>query len=131
MRRAIAIEGTNITLELTAGAGLNLGKETLFHLDNLGGNDWRVTHDKTLVPDITKLTAITLKNVTGKKLVDASVTFEGLGVTIPLAKAHGVEAPEQRFHLDKSKAGSWILLYSRDLIPDISAVTALRIIRED
>lgn len=131
MRRAIAIEGTDLTLELSIATGLNLGKETLLHLDKLEDGTWRITYDTTLVPDFTLVTAITLQNVTGKKLVDASVTFEGTWVTLPLAKAQGIEAPEQRIHLEKTKGGGWMLLYSRDLLPDISAVRGLRIIRED
>jgi hypothetical protein len=131
MRRAIAIEGTDVTLELAAATGLKLGKETLFHLDELPNGKWRIIHDTLLVPDLTAVSAITLKNVGGKKLVDASITFEGMGVTLPLSKVHGMEAPEKRIHLEKTKAGAWMLLYSRDLIPDISAVSALRFIRED
>jgi hypothetical protein len=131
MRRAIAIEGTDIALELTLATGLKLGKETLFHLDQLENGTWRITHDTTLLPALTSLSAITLKNVGGKKLVDASITFEGLDITLPLSKVHGIEAPEKRIHLEKTKTGSWMLLYSRDLIPDISVVSALRFLRED
>lgn len=130
MRRAIAIEGTDKTLELGAATRLKLGKETLFHLDKLESGLWRLTYDDVLVQDLTQVSAITLKNVRGKKLVDASLTFEGLGLTLTLSKAHGIEAPEQRIHLEKSKGGTWTLLYSRDLIPDISAVSAFRFIRE-
>jgi hypothetical protein len=130
MRRALEIVGTGVTLELSKVTAVRL-RARMIYFDELPDGTWRLTYNSEMIPDYTVITALTLANLVGKKLRDASVTLEGLGVTLPISKACAIDSPARMIQFDLLRDGTWLMLYSRDLMPDIAQVTALKLIRED
>jgi hypothetical protein len=130
MRRAIELEGAGATLELSKVTTVSV-KARMIHLDELPDGTWRLTYNRNMLPDFEPVSALKFANMAGKKLKDASVTLEGLGLTLPVSKASGIEAPTRTIQLDLMRDDTWRLIYSRDLVPDLSQLTALKVIRED
>jgi hypothetical protein len=130
MRRALQIVGTGVTLELSRVTAIRV-KARMIHFDELPDGTWRLTYNSEMIPDFTVISALTLANLAGKKLRDASVTLEGLGLVLPVSKACPIDAPARMIQLDRLRDDTWLLLYSRDLMPDIAQVSALQFICED
>jgi hypothetical protein len=130
MRRAIELQGAGATLELSKVTTVSV-KARMIHFDELPDGTWRMTYNRDMLPDFNPVTALKFANMAGKKLKDASVTLEGLDLTLPVSKASGIEAPARMIQLDLLRDETWRLLYSRDLIPDLSQLTAMTVIRED
>jgi hypothetical protein len=60
-----------------------------------------------------------------------SILIEGQGTELELSKVTLVRTDKQMLHLDQLPDGTWRLIYNEALIPDITKVNALRILRED
>ncbi len=54
LRRAIQIEGTDITLELSKATAVRTDKN-MIHLDELADGTWRLIYNGNLIPDFTKV----------------------------------------------------------------------------
>jgi len=57
VRRAIAIEGTDIVLELSKATAVRTTKQ-MIHLDQLDDGTWRLIYNSNLLPDFTKVQAL-------------------------------------------------------------------------
>ena len=57
VRRAIAIEGTDIVLELSKATAVRTTKQML-HLDQLDDGTWRLIYNSNLIPDFAKVQAL-------------------------------------------------------------------------
>ncbi len=57
IRRAIELEGLNITLELSKATSIQ-GKKRMIHLDELNDGTWRLIFSKDLVDDFSKITSL-------------------------------------------------------------------------
>lgn len=57
VRRAIEIEGLDITLELSKATAIKTDKQ-MIHLDQLGDGTWRLIYNGNLVPDFTKVKSL-------------------------------------------------------------------------
>jgi len=56
-RRAIAIDGTDIMLELSKATAVKTTKQ-MIHLDQLNDGTWRLIYNSDLIPDFTKVQAL-------------------------------------------------------------------------
>jgi hypothetical protein len=56
-RRAIAIEGTDIVLELSKATAVRTTKQ-MIHLDQLDDGTWRLIYNSNMIPDFTKVQAL-------------------------------------------------------------------------
>lgn len=130
MRRAIEIIGTGEALELSVAISPQIKKRLLYLEETLDGS-YRLVYNGNMIPDFSKVTQLTFSNMGGKKLTDATVTIEGIGLVLPLAKASAIDTPLKAIQLEEMKDGTWLMLYSRALIPDLAMLSALRVIRED
>jgi hypothetical protein len=59
------------------------------------------------------------------------IALMGIGKELELSKATAVKVDKQMIHLDQLPDGTWRLIYSANLIPDIKLLQSLTIIRED
>lgn len=50
---------------------------------------------------------------------------------LELSKVTTVRTHSQMFYLDKLSDGTWRLIYNEELIPDITRLSALRIVRDN
>lgn len=57
VRRAIAVDGTNLVLELSKATAIRTSKQ-MIHLDQLSDGTWRLIYNSTLIPDFTKVQAL-------------------------------------------------------------------------
>lgn len=130
MRRAIEIVGTGGVLELSVAISPKIKKRLLYLEETLDGT-YRLVYNADMIPDFSKVTQLTFANMAGKKLSGATVTVEGLNLVLPLAKASAIDTPLKAIQLEEMKDGTWLMLYSRALIPDLASLSALKVIRED
>lgn len=136
MRRAIELVGAGSVLELSRVTRLHIHKQ-LFHLDLLTDGTWRITFTGTLLPKDHLLRGVAL-SVQGRAGT-AHLEYEDLPAlemriarVAPIASQPGKDLPApQMLHLDQADDGTWKLLYSRNLIPDVSKLSRLQFIRED
>lgn len=138
MRRALELIGVGTVLELSRGTGLKIRKQ-LFHLDALDDGTWRLTFTTTLLPSEGVLQGMSL-DIQGKGGV-ATLEYDGypplempitrVAPIVPKRNAAEEAVAPQMLHLDQAEDGTWKLLYSKALIPDITKLTRLQLIRED
>lgn len=57
--------------------------------------------------------------------------IDGDGQILELSKATAVRTDKNMIHLDQLEDGTWRLIYNANLIPDITKVLNLEIVRED
>jgi hypothetical protein len=60
-----------------------------------------------------------------------AIRIEGLGVDLELSKVTALKVPKKMIELTELPDGTWRLLYSSSVIPDIKDVKGFTIIRED
>jgi len=61
-----------------------------------------------------------------------SLELTGTGIPpLELSKATAIKVDKQMIHIDQLPDGTWRLIYSTSLIPDITQLKAITIIRED
>lgn len=60
-----------------------------------------------------------------------TIALVGIGKELELSKATCVKTEKQMIHLDQLPDGTWRLIYSASLIPDIKHLQSLTIIRTD
>lgn len=60
-----------------------------------------------------------------------AIEIEGTDVTLELSKVTMIHSSAEMIHMDKLPDGTWRLIYSGNVIDDISKVKSLKIIRED
>lgn len=60
-----------------------------------------------------------------------SIILEGIGIELELSKVTAIKTESQMIHLDQLKNGTWRLIYNINLIPDITKLQSLQIIRDD
>ena len=58
-RRAIEIEGTDETLELSKVTGVRTDKN-MIHLDQLADGTWRLIYNSKMIPDFSAIKALTI-----------------------------------------------------------------------
>ena len=67
-----------------------------------------------------------------KKQPKRSIKIEGIDKQLQLSKYTVIKnTPKNMIHLDELPDGSWRLIVSENVIPDMTQVEALRIIREE
>jgi len=138
MRRAITLTGLDKTLELSMSTYVKVPAGML-HFDELDDGTWRLTRTPSVLEDFTPVRALVFENVTKGKLADAAVRLDGTEVVLQLAKAipmgpskdPSASPTSKRIHFDRMADGKWTLLYSPELIPDISKLSEMTMIRED
>jgi hypothetical protein len=54
-RRAIQIEGTDLTLELSKATAIKGTQAKMIHLDQLKDGTWRLIYNEDLIPDFSKV----------------------------------------------------------------------------
>lgn len=59
MRRAISLDGLDQVLELSKATAVKTDKQ-MIHLDQLPNGTWRLIYNGNMIPDFTKLTALTI-----------------------------------------------------------------------
>lgn len=59
MRRAISLDGLDQILELSKATAVKTDKQ-MIHLDQLPNGTWRLIYNGNMIPDFTKLTALTI-----------------------------------------------------------------------
>lgn len=60
-----------------------------------------------------------------------SIRLDGIGTELILSKATAVRTTKQMIHFDQLEDGTWRLIYNANLIPDITQLTSLTIIRDN
>tara|TARA_Y100000593_G_C4314868_1_gene340310 strand:- start:30 stop:239 length:210 start_codon:yes stop_codon:yes gene_type:complete len=55
---------------------------------------------------------------------------DGEGTTLEISKVTMVKMDQEMIHLDKLKDGTWRLIYSEKVIPDITKLKSFDMIRE-
>jgi hypothetical protein len=131
MRRAIEIVGTGVVMELSLTLTPKIKKHFIYLEETLDGS-YRLSFNEAVIPDFSKVTGFRFSNVLkGKKLYKASVTVEGLDIVMPLTKASIVPGALKGIFFEQLRDGTWMMLYSEALIPDLSRVSEFKVIRED
>lgn len=64
-------------------------------------------------------------------MIKRSLLLEGLGIELPLTKATAIHVEKQMIHIDQLADGTWRIIYNASLIPDITKLEAIKIIRDD
>lgn len=59
VRRAIKVEGTDLTLELSKVTSVKTSQR-MIHLDELPDGSWRLIYNGDHIPDFTKVTGLTI-----------------------------------------------------------------------
>lgn len=150
MQKSIELTGLDKVLALSRGTGLHISSN-LIHLDELPDGTWRMTFTWSLLPAPEVLKRITF--AADGKVAEASLQCAGfpalpmhisnLVATAPKVKktkkgatssqAAEPEAQERALlmlHLDQLDDKTWRMLYSKELLPDISLLTSLTLLRE-
>ena len=60
-----------------------------------------------------------------------SIEIEGIGKTLELSKVVEIDTRIEMINIEKLGDGTWRLIYSKSLIPDIEKVEGFKIVRED
>lgn len=60
-----------------------------------------------------------------------AIAIDGLGTELVLSKVTAIKVEKKMIELTELPDGTWRLLYSTSVIPDIKDVQAFRIVRED
>lgn len=60
-----------------------------------------------------------------------SIEIEGIGKVLELSKVVEIDTKIEMINLEKLGDGTWRLIYSKSVIPDIKDVEGFKIIRED
>jgi hypothetical protein len=60
-----------------------------------------------------------------------SIKLIGLDKELLLSKVTAIKTDKQMIHLDQLKDGTWRLIYNANLIPDITKLLAMSVVRED
>ena len=60
-----------------------------------------------------------------------SIEIEGIGKTLELSKVVEIDTRIEMINIEKLSDGTWRLIYSKSLIPDIKAVEGFKIVRGD
>lgn len=60
-----------------------------------------------------------------------SIEIEGIGKILELSKVVEIDTKIEMINLEKLGDGTWRLIYSKSVIPDIQKVEGFKIIRED
>jgi hypothetical protein len=60
-----------------------------------------------------------------------AIVLDGTGIELPLSKATAVKTGKKMIHIDELPDGTWRLIYSQELIPDFTKISAFRVLRED
>lgn len=121
MKRELIIAGAGVTLALSKATAVAIATKVI-HFDQLQDGTWRLTYHSGMIPDFSKISRLVLK--------PGALELEGLGIELKLERA--IPVPKAgMLHFDETPKGTWKLLYSRDLIPDLAQVTALEMVRED
>jgi hypothetical protein len=137
MRRAIELVGVGTILELSRGTGLKIRKQ-LFHLDALDNGTWRLTFTTSLLPSDGVLQGVSLdiQGKTGTAVLEYAgyppleMRITRVAPITPKRNAAEEAVAPQMIHLDQADDGTWKLLYSKTLVPDISKLSRLHLIRE-
>lgn len=66
-----------------------------------------------------------------KQEVRRAIELTGTDVTLELSKVTAIRTEKRMIHLDELPDGTWRLIYNGNMIPDLTQVQALTIIRED
>jgi len=137
MKKAIELVGVGPVLSLSKGTGLHIRKK-LIHLDELPDETWRMTFTGELLPAAEVLLGISF-DIQGRAGM-AKIEYEGhpplemrISRVAPIAPPPMPEGgPRVPFmmHFDQGDDGTWKLLYSKALIPDISKLSRLQVVRE-
>lgn len=137
MRRALELVGVGTVLELSRGTSLKIRKQ-LFHLDALGDGTWRLTYTSTLLPapEVLQGVSLEVQGKTGRAVMEydghppLEIRISRVAAIPPPRNSADAAVAPQMMHLDQGDDGTWKLLYSKTLIPDISKLTRLQLIRE-
>lgn len=61
-----------------------------------------------------------------------AIEIVGTGIVLEVSKLVAIKTDSINvFHLDKLKDGTWKLTYNSNMIPDLTKVECLKIVRED
>lgn len=60
-----------------------------------------------------------------------SIVIDGIGTELILSKVTCLNVEKKMIELTELPDGTWRLIYSKSVIPEIKDVQALRIVRED
>ena len=60
-----------------------------------------------------------------------SIEIEGIGKTLELSKVVEIDTRIEMINIEKLSDGTWRLIYSKSLIPDIQKVEGFKIVREE
>lgn len=66
-----------------------------------------------------------------KKNIKRSILIEGIGVELELSKVVEIDTKIEMIKLEKMYDCTWRMVYSKNLIPDITKVEGFKIVRED
>ena len=74
---------------------------------------------------------VTSENPAGPRRAIRINRIDGTHEDLELSKAASVDTKASMINLDRLNDGTWRLIYDRNLIPDITQVASLEIIREN
>jgi hypothetical protein len=60
-----------------------------------------------------------------------SIEIEGIGKVLELSKVVEIDTKIEMINIEKVGDGTWRLIYSKSLIPDIQKVKGFKIVREE
>lgn len=60
-----------------------------------------------------------------------ALKLEGIGTEFELSKVVQIDTKVDMINIEKLKDGTFRMIYSKSLIPDITQLTAITVIRED
>lgn len=60
-----------------------------------------------------------------------SILIEGMGKVLELSKVVEIDTQIEMINIEKLKDGTWRLIYSKSVIPNIKEVEGFKIVREN
>lgn len=151
MERAFLIDSTSEKLVFSKATALHIADGVL-HLDELPDATWRLTYSESLISDFSQVQSLRLHGLQAgvpHPLTGVSVELVGTGIHLAVeqlavipagggkarkpgrAQKEATAMPRSFALTQLKRGGGWQLRVTESLIPDITAVREIQMLRED
>ncbi len=133
LKRSILLEGTTQPpLVLSTVTRVNVPRRCL-HLEEKTDGTFLLCFTSSLIPEMRELQAMRVGSAEGPaKKPTRSLTLEGTTqAPSVISKFTQMVAPKKCLYLDEVKDGTFVLVVSSSLLPDVNELQALRVLREE